>query len=407
MKNSERLKHLADIFISTVDKRSTDGEQSVALCNYMDVYYNARITDKIEFMAATATPDQVRQFTLRSGDILLTKDSETADDIAVSTLVPEDLPGVVCGYHLALVRANQPRVEPSYLFWTLRSDTVRRQFIAAATGVTRFGLRSEAIGDAIIPMRPLAEQRAIANYLDTETSRIDALIAKKQHMMGLAVERLRTLITVLTEGGPSVQIRRLISLRTSGPRGWADLVTETGAPFIRSANLQRGSIEIKTDNLAYVTPPMTEEARRSAVRDGDVLVGITGANAGWVGCVHSDLAGGFVSQHVAILRPASVEPQWLAYSLFSQRAQDQLLGSQYGGTKQQLGLDDLAELRIACPDREEQQRRTRVMTSAYAATKKVVALLECQIELHRERRQALITAVVTGELKIPVPEAVA
>jgi type I restriction enzyme S subunit len=113
---SERLRHLTDIAISNVDKKSVDGEVPVGLCNYTDVYYNYRITGAVEFMAATATREQLRRFSLRAGDILLTKDSETAEDIAVVALVPNDLPGVVCGYHLAVVRAKQSRVDPSYLF---------------------------------------------------------------------------------------------------------------------------------------------------------------------------------------------------------------------------------------------------------------------------------------------------
>jgi type I restriction enzyme S subunit len=59
------------------------------------------IAEGIDFMPATASDDQIARFTLRAGDTLITKDSETADDIAVSAFVPVDLPGVLCGYHPA------------------------------------------------------------------------------------------------------------------------------------------------------------------------------------------------------------------------------------------------------------------------------------------------------------------
>jgi type I restriction enzyme S subunit len=247
----------------------------------------------------------------------------------------------------------------------------------------------------------LARQSHIVDYLDAETARIDALIEKKRRVVELLAERLRSFISRLVDDGPDISVKRVISLRTSGPRSWADLVSETGSPFIRSANLQRDSLEIKTDNLVYVDPPKSEEARRSTTVAGDVLVGITGANTGWVGCVPDDLAGGFVSQHVAILRPARVESKWLGYSLFSLRAQDQLLAGQYGGTKQQLGLDDLAELRVTNPDRPEQSRRVDVMEEAHRSTRGLVAKLGDQIARLQEHRQALITAAVTGELEIP------
>ncbi len=73
----ERLKTLASVRLSNVDKKSTEGQVPVRLCNYVDVYYNDFITAEIAFMNATATPSQVRRFRLHPGDVLVTKDSET------------------------------------------------------------------------------------------------------------------------------------------------------------------------------------------------------------------------------------------------------------------------------------------------------------------------------------------
>jgi type I restriction enzyme S subunit len=98
-----RLKYACMVFPSNVDKNSRDDEPSVRLCNYTDVYYNERITADMKFMEASASKDQVAKFTLKAGDTIITKDSETADDIAIAAYVPDDLPGVVCGYHLSMV----------------------------------------------------------------------------------------------------------------------------------------------------------------------------------------------------------------------------------------------------------------------------------------------------------------
>ena len=80
----QRLKRACHVFPSNVDKKSKDDEVAVRLCNYTDVYYNDTITESMDFMSATATVDQVAKFSLRAGDTLITKDSETADDIAVA-----------------------------------------------------------------------------------------------------------------------------------------------------------------------------------------------------------------------------------------------------------------------------------------------------------------------------------
>jgi type I restriction enzyme S subunit len=120
-----------------------------------------------------------------------------------------------------------------------------------------------------------------------------------------------------------------------------------------------------------------------------------------VGIVGSDHAGGYVSQHVALLRPRGVDSRWLAYSIFCSRAQDQLLGGQYGGTKQLLGLDELAELSIRVPARRDQERLVRTLDHAKRIRDRTKAALQRQLSLLSEHRQALITAAVTGELEIP------
>lgn len=96
----QRLKYPRKVFPSNVDKRSREGESAVKMCNYKDVYYNEIIAHNIDFMWATASAEQEKKFTLKAGDTLITKDSETAEDIAIAAYVPKDLPRVICGYHL-------------------------------------------------------------------------------------------------------------------------------------------------------------------------------------------------------------------------------------------------------------------------------------------------------------------
>ena len=64
-----RLKEFASVRPSNVDKKSVEGERTVRLCNYIDVYKNGRITEGMEFMEATATDAQIEQFSIRGGDV--------------------------------------------------------------------------------------------------------------------------------------------------------------------------------------------------------------------------------------------------------------------------------------------------------------------------------------------------
>jgi len=64
-----------------VNKKTEDGEEDVRLCNYTDVYNNDKIVDDPNFMRATATQDEIKRFTLKRGDVLITKDSEEWNDM--------------------------------------------------------------------------------------------------------------------------------------------------------------------------------------------------------------------------------------------------------------------------------------------------------------------------------------
>jgi type I restriction enzyme S subunit len=207
-----RLKHAATISVSNVDKKSSDGEVPIRLCNYTDVYYNEAITAELPFMTATATPEQIRRFALRAGDVLITKDSETPDDIAVPAFVPDSLPGVACGYHLAVIRADPGLLYPKFLYWSMSSTFVRQGLGAEATGVTRFGLRVDAIANVRLRLPSLEQQRRIARMLDSETARIDGVARRlgggadspPQSMCGLLMERRRALVNSAVTGGLDV-----------------------------------------------------------------------------------------------------------------------------------------------------------------------------------------------------------
>ena len=166
------LSDVADLTLSSVDKKSKPGERPVRLCNYTDVYKHDFIHADMDFMSATATDREVGRCSLQRGDVIITKDSEKHDDIGVPAVLREDIPNLVCGYHLAILRAR-PGVDGTYLFYALKTREVQQQFHAYANGVTRFGLRKADIGLVEVPVPPLEEQRAIARVLGVLDDRIE------------------------------------------------------------------------------------------------------------------------------------------------------------------------------------------------------------------------------------------
>ena len=167
------LNEVTDLTLSSVDKKTKPNEHAVKLCNYMDVYNNSFIHDGLPFMEATATEREISRCALRKGDVVITKDSEKYDDIGIPTVINEDIPNLVCGYHLAILRPISKTIDGKYLFYALNTREVQHQFHAYANGVTRFGLRKADIGRIEIPLPPLLEQRRIAHILGTLDDKIE------------------------------------------------------------------------------------------------------------------------------------------------------------------------------------------------------------------------------------------
>jgi type I restriction enzyme S subunit len=193
------LRHAARVVVSNVDKKSVEGQQPVRLVNYTDVYYGDTITSDDELMVATATAEQISRFRVRPGDTLITKDSETPEDIAVPAFIGSADADMVCGYHLAMIRPNR-RYHPRFLYWALSSQPVREQAAVAANGMTRYGITSGAIHSLQVPSPPLGEQRRIADFLDDQTAAERALISGvRQQVVGL--NRLRGSLVTATVSG--------------------------------------------------------------------------------------------------------------------------------------------------------------------------------------------------------------
>ncbi len=168
------LGQVSEVAFSSVDKKAIKGEIPVRLCNYTDVFYNRRLRPAMDFMAATAKPTESERWNLRRGDVLLTKDSETPDEIGIPAFVEADMPDVVCGYHLGIARPHAELLDGAYLAEVLGSPKLSVQFARIANGVTRFGLTLGATNQLPIPLPSLAEQETIATSLDG----VDATLAQ-------------------------------------------------------------------------------------------------------------------------------------------------------------------------------------------------------------------------------------
>ncbi|MCL3861738.1 restriction endonuclease subunit S [Actinotalea sp. K2] len=313
-----------------------------------------------------------------------------------------------------------------YLQALLRSRRYVDLFAAASDGV-RIGQWDLSINrfrglPVLIPSSD--EQAAIVKYLSYAHHRIDRAIAAKRKLIALLDEQKKSIINhAVTRGlDPTVPLQdsgvpslghipeawslttvgRLQVLVTSGSRGWSEHYSDTGPLFIQSGNLGR-DISLNFARTQRVDLPPAAEGVRTAVREDDVLVCITGALTGNVVHVRGALGEpAYVNQHVALIRlhPHVAHARFVAYVMHSVSGQQQFGAAEYGGTKQGLGLADVKRVAIPMPSLDEQHAIVAHIDRETGTVGAAIYRCRREIDLLREFRTRLSSDVVTGQFDV-------
>lgn len=414
-----RVSNVADVQFSNVDKHTLDDELPVRLCNYVDVYKNERITREVAFMEASATASEIERFQIQPGDVLVTKDSETPHDIAIPSMVAESLPGVLCGYHLAMVRPRSDRIRGDFFFWLHASKEFRGQYEREAVGVTRFGLSQHIFLSATLPLPPANEQKRISAYLDASCRVIDAAMAAKRQQM-LQLDELReSVVEAAILGGVGkkargatvkqdwiqripahwqvVRIKRVI---TRMDYGISESTERDGRfPVLKMGNLQGG--EVRFTNIEFVN----EVDESLILESGDILYNRTnsadqvGKAALFTGSRSDEVT--FASYLVRLRTNHRMTPTFLNYVVnshgflsFARKLaipsvqQSNLNSTRYG------------RMLVPLPPIKEQHAICSYLEERIAKLGAVVATLDEQIDALAAYRKSMIHECVTGQRRI-------
>lgn len=291
-------------------------------------------------------------------------------------------------------------VEPRFMAHQLRAIDLAKTLYSLGGGL-RQSLGFDDIKTLPIALPPTPEQRQIADYLDHETAEIDAFIADLEAARATTLERFVAMRAEAIRGqyGAARELRRFVDYVTSGSRGWSELLGDEGDPFIRITNIARNSLALQMTDLRRVQGVDRAEGARARVEIGDVLMSIT-ADLGSVGIAEAEVAGGYTSQHVALIRPNRLlcDPRYLGHALLTPSTKAQIAEKSYGGTKIQLSLSDVREIVVPLPSLHDQKQLALTLDSAEQSRDEQVADIDAAITLAAERRAALITAAVTGQI---------
>lgn len=315
--------------------------------------------------------------------------------------------------------AITPRsVESSYLLHCLNASA--SQLTAVATGSTYEAVTLEQVAEIRLPTPPTEEQVAIAAFLDAELGKIDALVAEQRRLIDLLKEKRQAVISHAVTSGLNPDA----AMKASGvdwlgdiPGHWTlpplyaryhqvlgkmlDQGKMTGdhpTPYLRNADVRWDYINVEDLPIMDIKP---DERARFMVRRGDLLT-VEGRELGraaiWDGDDH------VVAFQKALhrLRPlnGSEHPRYLYYTLVFANGTDVFLSDQSPNEIPHLTGEQLRRYRFPKPPLDEQVAIAEWLDRETVKFDSLVVLTQRAIHLLHERRTALISAAVTGQIDV-------
>lgn len=293
-----KLSDVVKVEISSVDKKTKAGEIPVRLCNFTDVYHNWAITSDMvdSFMEASANPNEIEKFTIKKGQVAFTKDSETRNDIGISTYIADDFYNILLGYHCALITPDETKLCGKYLNAFMHSTYIQKYFENSASGSgQRYTLSLETINSMPILLPSLDKQKRIGEIFTLLDNKIKLNRAINQNLETMAKQLydywfvqfefpneegkpykssggLMTWNDLLKREIPAtwnvVNIFDAVNVRYGFPFATENFTEEaTSTPIVRIRDILEGTIS------AY---SLEETDEKYKLQEGDLLVGMDG-----------------------------------------------------------------------------------------------------------------------------------
>ena len=326
-------------------------------------------------------------------------------------------PGVVASTS-ALIEPKD--IDARFFFWACKAQ--ERQLKAENIGMGVPHVNGEFLADLRLRLPSPRQQSVIASYLDRATASLDALITAKERSLNLLTEKRLTIVAhAVTRGLDRRAVLRESQIPWLGetPSHWdiwklghvatigngstpsrsnAAYWTCGTIPWLSSSIV--GQHEVK-EATQFVTQAALHECQLPLVKKGSVLVGIVGQGKtrGAATVLSIDAT---INQNLAYVSPVStlVDPWYLRWSLFAAYEHLRSISDDGGRAKGTLTCENLANLKVAIPPLGEQRQIVAHIAKEISKLDRLLALIEMTTELLKERREALISEAVSGQLDV-------
>lgn len=370
--------------------------------------------------------NQERQATLlKEGDLVVTKSSGSELHLGKTALVTQDVANLSCTFSNFMQRLRfNKKTYPKYMFYLINGDFGKEQL--GYLGTTTTGLRNLSgtiVGNIFGPGPPLAEQQAIADFLDRETAVIDTLIAKNRQL----IERLKEKRTVLISHAVTKGLDPAAPMKDSGvewygnvPQHWdikrlgwlttaiQDIdhkmpnAVDVGIPFLSAKDLlDDGTLNFTNDVKMISEEDFKKLSRKIVPRRGDIIYSRIGARLGKARIVETDQRF-LVSYSCCVIRaiPELIDRRYLYHILDSAIVLTEAKIRTMGIGVPDLGLSEIGRFPITVPPLEEQRQLVDYLDTQNIELRELVFKVQSAIDRLQEYRTALISAAVTGKIDV-------
>jgi type I restriction enzyme S subunit len=414
------LKHAARLNPESLPE-TTKPDYEILYIDIGNVDTEGNILDIQSYLFENA-PSRARRV-VRHGDTIVSTVRTYLKAIAYIDNPPDNL---IVSTGFAVLRPAQT-VYPEYMRWLTQSEQFVALVVTNSVGVSYPAINPSTLGSLPILLPSLPEQRAIAAFLDRETTRIDRLIAAKERLIALLQEKRMALISrAVTKGlDPSVtmkdsgvewlgeipahwEVKRLKQITSQVTVGIvvtpSKYYIDNGIPCLRSLNVRENGL---TDtDLVFISPESNMLHRKSMIFSGD-LVSVRTGQPGTTAVVDERFDGTNCIDLIITRKSPNFSSHFMAFYLNSEAAKIQYKAGSGGAIQQHFNIETAKNLIIALPPKAEQLGISEYLDTVATQHGETIDNTQLSIDLLHEYRMALITAAVTGKIDVSNLEAAA
>ncbi len=418
---SELPSHWGNIYIRRLTKYHNQGfytsedytEEGVDLLRITDIDDNSYIRKNNPPKVSVSQYD-FNRFRIDKNDFLFAR-SGTIGRFGVVREI--DKPTIFASY-LIRFKFDLVKVHSEYLRFWFQSKIFTEGLFSDLHGGANQNIHAENIKNRFAFLPTEKEQQSIANFLDKETTRLDSLITKKQQLIETLKEKRIAIIShAVTKGlKPDVPMKESeIEWLVEVPEHWEEktlkfvstlndeTLPETTDPEYEIKYVDIGSIDQNKGIIKkefYIFDEAPSRARRKVI-NGDIIVSTVRTYLRAIAPVINPEENLIVSTGFAVVRPQKITSDYLSFLLRSKYFVEKVVSLSVGVSYPAINASVLGSIKIPIPGEDEQIQISNYVFQETQSIDKIIGLTEKHIDKLIEYKTALISAAVTGKIKVP------